>query len=186
MDRMSITGRWQWWRRTHFIMISVAGEVNMVDPHIGRCLDTDSITSGKKNLGNFDIANDDIRFTEDIEPNANKGYRCQMDNAWRKSGTHKTLPLRWLSYWNRSGRQYCQWWFLRMVNSWKELKRPWDTRNNDDLCGTTLDGRSQPVKGCDCNRGGSRATCCTRTKLVCTRSERKYNYTRRRVSHNRR
>jgi hypothetical protein len=56
-------------------VVSVTREIHVVDPHLGRLLNADSVACGEKNLRNFDITNDDIRLPQNTEPNADKSYK---------------------------------------------------------------------------------------------------------------
>lgn len=40
--------------------VHVAGQIDVVDPYIGRFLDSDGISAGSSNLGDLQIANDNI------------------------------------------------------------------------------------------------------------------------------
>ncbi len=55
-----------------FVVIPVAGEVDVVDPDLGCSLNTDVITSLSQNLGDLQVAQDYVRFIYDAETNANE------------------------------------------------------------------------------------------------------------------
>lgn len=64
----------------------VSGKVAVVDPDIGGLVDSDGITVFGKDLGNLEVAEDDVALTADVESHAGDGYE--------RSGSrkHHSLP----------------------------------------------------------------------------------------------
>lgn len=66
----------------------VSRKVAVVDPDIGGLVDSDGITVFGKDLGNLEVAEDDVALTADVESHAGDGYERS------ESRKHHSLPHR--------------------------------------------------------------------------------------------
>lgn len=56
-------------------MVPVAGEVEMIKPHLGSCLDTNGVAGTSKNLRHFDVTNNHVLLVKHAKPNTDQGLR---------------------------------------------------------------------------------------------------------------
>ena len=55
-------------------MITVAGEVAVIDPNVVRGLNTNGVSRASKNFGNFQVTENDVALVEDADADALEGF----------------------------------------------------------------------------------------------------------------
>lgn len=56
------------------VVVHVGEELNVVDPDVGGELKTDSITGAGENLGDLDVADDDVALLVDSESDSDQSW----------------------------------------------------------------------------------------------------------------
>ena len=64
------------------VVVAVAGEVDVVDPDVRRCLDADGVARGREDLGDLEVAQDHIVLPVDAQADALERWVKSKYKEW--------------------------------------------------------------------------------------------------------
>ena len=70
-------------------MVAVAGEVDVVNPHVRGGLDADSVSSGGEDLGDLEVAEDDVLLVQDAHADSIERYGRRMSGIDQHVGKER-------------------------------------------------------------------------------------------------
>lgn len=90
----------------------ISREIAVVDPHVGRLVNANSVAIIGKNLADFKVTHDDIADLADVESDAGYGLRIVSGNSRRGKFKENTHSCQFLRRWF-CPKQHGSWHCLR-------------------------------------------------------------------------